>query len=437
MDDRLDDATMMICKRIYARVFSHLAGDRPNKVIARTADCTEPYISMIKNAERLPSVDMAYALDKSINADGCLFEVRRQIEQLRQEIAAYRRTLKAGPPASDKEQGPVKRRDLLQDGAKVTAGAAVTPVLAALTQAWQLSEPKLPGASVSRSMIDDWGSAYDVHALSFRIDPPEVALTGLADEWAEIAEHLERRQPDGVQRDLSYVAARHAYLIAGTWLQLGNRRQSHRWWLTARELADRSESDLLSALTREWEANQRATDSREDLTDLLDLTEKALQFAGPRPSYERMASLSGKAELLALMGRDKEAVAAMRQAEDVFERLSSPTPSREDILRHEQSLVYSLVGDEKRATEAQEAALRFDRPNEYATFQVRLHGALLHARSDPKSACNEAVEIIKALPVERRVLRVRVAGRRVLDAVPVKAKHLSSVRELRNLTAAV
>ncbi|GLZ15002.1 hypothetical protein Acsp04_52370 [Actinomadura sp. NBRC 104425] len=435
MDDRLEHVVTMISKRLYTRLFLHLAGDRPNKAIARATGCTEAYISMIKSGERLPSLDMSYALDKTINAEGCLFEVRRQIESLRQEISAHRRTLKAGPPASGKEQDPVKRRDLLQDGAKVTAGATVAPVLAALTQAWQSSEPKLPGASVSKAMIDDWGSAYDIHALSYRIDLPEVVLAALADDWSEMSEHLERWQPDGVRRDLSYVAARHAYLIAGTWLQVGNRRQANRWWLTARELADRSGSDLLSGLTREWEANMRTTDKREDLRELLALTEEALRLVGGQPSVERMQALGTKADLLALMGRHDEALAAIRQAEDVFERIPATAVSREHLLRYEQSFVYSLIGDEKNATKAQEAARNFYRADEYATFQLRFHAVMLRAPSDPTEAASQAVRILNELPPERRVLRIRVAGRRVLDAIPAKAQNLPPVQELRNLTS--
>ncbi|GAA4128401.1 hypothetical protein [Actinomadura keratinilytica] len=436
MEDRLEDAVTMISRRLYARLFLHLAGDRPNKAIARGADCTEAYISMIKGGERLPSLDLSLALDKSINADGCLFEVRRQIESLRQEISAHRRTLKAGPPASVKEQGPVKRRDLLQDGAKVTAGATVAPVLAALTQAWQGSSPKLPGASVSRSMIDDWGSAYDVQALSYRIDPPEVVLAALADDWSDMSEHLERWQPDGVRRDLSYVAARHAYLIAGTWQQIGNRRQASRWWLTARDLADQSGSDLLSGRTREWEANQRVSDRQEDPAELLALNEKALQLLGDQPTGELMTALGTKADLLALMGRHDEALAAIRQAEEVFDRIPATAPSREHILLFEQSFVYAILGDEKNVTEAQNSLTRFHRPEEYVSFQVRLYGALLRAPSDPQEAANQAVRILNEVPPERRILRVRVAGRRVLDAIPAKARNLAPVQELRTLTSA-
>ncbi|WP_285496946.1 hypothetical protein [Actinomadura sp. NBRC 104425] len=285
-------------------------------------------------------------------------------------------------------------------------------------------------------MIDDWGSAYDVHALSYRVDPPEVVLAALADDWSEMSEHLERWQPDGVRRDLSYVAARHAYLIAGTWHQVGNRRQANRWWLTARELADQSGSDLLSGRTREWEANQRVMDRQENPAELLALNEKALQLLGNQPTGDLMAAFGTKADLLALMGRHDEALVAIRQAEDVFERIPATAPSREHSLLYEQSFVYAVLGDEKNATEAQHALRRIRRPEEYVSFQVRLYGALLRAPSDPQEAASQAVRILNEVPAERRVLRVRVAGRRVLDAIPAKAQNLPPVQELRNLTSA-
>ncbi|GAA2638695.1 hypothetical protein GCM10010411_93400 [Actinomadura fulvescens] len=175
----------------------------------------------------------------------------------------------------NRDEDDVKRRRLIQDAGALAAGAAVAPMLATLTDAWQASHPRLPGASVSRAMLDDWANAYATHVRSYVNDAPERVLAGLTRDWAEMAPHLAQTQPKDVERDLAHAAAKHAYLVAGTALQIGDARLATRWWATARGLADRSGDNLLSAYTRSWEVTNRVTDPREDLGELLALARDA------------------------------------------------------------------------------------------------------------------------------------------------------------------
>lgn len=131
----------------------------------------------------------------------------------------------------------MERRRLMRDAAAVAVGGAVAPVLATLTDAWQASEPRISGASVSQEMIDDWEDAADTHARRAYVDSPAVVLAGLAADFADMAPHLSQDQPEPVQRDLAHAAARHASLIAGKWFDLGNRREARRWWGKTRSLS--------------------------------------------------------------------------------------------------------------------------------------------------------------------------------------------------------
>ncbi|XVQ11250.1 hypothetical protein ACQP1W_01375 [Spirillospora sp. CA-255316] len=331
----------------------------------------------------------------------------------------------------------VKRRQLIQDAGALTAGAVVAPVLATLTEAWQASQPRLPGATVSRAMIDDWAVAYGVHLRRYVMDAPEVVLAGLTRDWAEMAPHLATRQPEDVGRDLAHAAAKLAYLIAGTAVQLHDARLASRWWLTARDLADRSGDALLSAYTRAWEVTNRVAEPRENLAELLTLARGACRRAGERPSATLMYATTVEAEVLAFMGDHSAAVGSMRRAEEVFERLPSGEPHREELLRFDQSCVYSLAGHRHAADEAQQAALRFYRPDThlYSAVQLKLYRAAMHARTDPGEAGREAMSVINSVPVERRIKRVTLTARHVLDAMPQRARVLPAARELQALAA--
>ncbi|MEU6034603.1 hypothetical protein ABZ801_04275 [Actinomadura sp. NPDC047616] len=444
MDDRPGNVTTMICMQIYARVFSHLAriNDRPNKAIARAADCTEAYISMIRKGERLPTLETTRALDLSINGHGCLFEVRRLIEQLQEEITTSGRNVKSRPTASGKEQGPVKRRDLLQDGVKVTAGATVAPVLAALTQAWQISEPKLPGASVSQAMIDDWEDAALVYGQRARHEPPATILETLAVEFSSIAPHLAREQPKEVRKGLTHAAARHAMLIAGKFVDLGDRREASRWWTKTRTLSDESGDTMLASWVRSREALTRRGDASEDPSELLVLAQKARRLAGDRPSAPLSSALAAEAMLLAQLGRFDEAVISLRKAETAFERMPASTvldphwARRGEGLWFDKSLIYTLVDDVRRATEAQDTVLSGRSPEDGLTAtSVRLHAAAVQARTDPKTGMEEAARIIDAIPAQYRRTRYMTAARMVLEVAPEKARALPVAKELRELTA--
>lgn len=341
------------------------------------------------------------------------------------------RTVTPLDPAED----DVKRRQLIQDAGALAAGATIAPVLASLSNAWHTSQPRLPGSSVSQTMLDDWAAGYDVHIRSYALDAPEIVLAGLARDWAEMAPHLATKQPEKVQRDLAHAAAKLAYLIAGSALQLGDYRQSSRWWLTARAQADKSGDSSLSSWVRSWEVTNRVVETREDLTDLLMLAQDARQRAGSRPSTTLIYATTVEAEVLAFMGHHDDAVATIRRAENAFTHIPAGQPHREELLQFDQSCVYSLAGLRKEATEAQQAASTYYSPEKhlYTSVQLDLHGAVLHARTDPNEASRQALNIVDSLPPDRRIKRVILAAQRVLDVIPEQARALPAARELRAL----
>ncbi|WP_157431027.1 hypothetical protein [Actinomadura macra] len=332
----------------------------------------------------------------------------------------------------------VNRRELLYDSGAWAAGAAVAPILASLDRAWQASQHALPGASVSREMIDDWENGYDVHAASWRHDHPSVVLAALAADWSDIAPHLRRSQPDAAARDLAHAAARLAFLIAGGLSEIEDRRHSRRWWGTSRYLADKSRDPNLASLSRSFEVTTRLSDDREDPGALLSLAQEARRLAGTRPTVARIYAVAVEAETHAANGDLASAITAIREVEALFARLPASGPQwGEDRLRYVQSQVYAWAGDVRRASEAQKAGQPYYRSSEHQAVQLQLHVPMLRARTDPEGALTQALEIIDALPKERRIARVRSNARRVITVIPEQAQALPATRELRALTTGV
>ncbi|GAA4238800.1 hypothetical protein GCM10022254_56260 [Actinomadura meridiana] len=60
----------------------------------------------------------------------------------------------------------------------------------------------------------------------------------------------------------------------------------------------------------------------------------------------------------------------------------------------------------------------------------------LEARRDPVEASRQALSVIEAVPEDRRIKRVTLTARRVLEALPEQARTLPAARELRALTSA-
>ncbi|WP_131735779.1 helix-turn-helix domain-containing protein [Actinomadura roseirufa] len=355
------------------------------------------------------------------------------------------------PPTSDPPPGPtgtverspttgswdddVKRRELIGNSAAVGVNAALAPVLAALSSSWQKSQPRLPGASVSQAVIDDWEDAYPIHVRRYVNAAPSITLTGLTRDWVEIAPHLPRRQPEGVKRDIAHAAAKHAGLIAATTVQLGDERLARRWWLTARNLADQSGDRHLSAYARSWEATNRVVNVSEHLPELARLAREARELAGSKPTGTLVYATLTEAEVLASMGNHSAAVSAIRHAEEVFSRIPSSQSDRKKNLHLAQSLVYSLAGSTKNAAEARQAAQHLHNPatHFYSSIQLKLHEIVLHTSTDPSNALKEAVTILGELPQERRIARVRVNARRVINALPEPARTLPAAQDLSTL----
>ncbi|PZG29182.1 hypothetical protein C1I98_32375 [Spongiactinospora gelatinilytica] len=189
-----------------------------------------------------------------------------------------------------------------------------------------------------------------------------------------------------------------------------------------------------------WESAYRWYDDADNPSVVLGLVHEARRLAGERPSAPLVAAMCGKAWALTRLGRHAEAVEAIQQAADVFDRLPSRVagvdpgwPGRG--LWFDLSLVYTLAGDMKQAASAQDAAAAAFPVGHRTLTQVALHRAALQAQADPQQGVPEASQIVDGLPAERRDMRILSAARITLEVLPEDARESPAARELRELTS--
>ncbi|MEV8630742.1 helix-turn-helix transcriptional regulator [Streptosporangium sp. NPDC051023] len=375
-----------------------------------------------------PPVEAVKVLDAEFDAGG---DLMTQALHAAMADADQARKSNVEAKASTRDEGEdMERRRLIRDAAAVAVGGAVAPVLATLTDTWQSYGPRISGASVSQEMIDDWEDAAEAHRERSYYDPPAVVLAALAVDYTDIAPHLNRHQPKAVERDLAHAAARYSALIAWTWFNLGNKREAGRWWKRTHTLADASRDAMQASVLRSWEASQRGHDG----DDVLPLIQEARRLAGNQPSWTLFSGLRVEAQVLAMQGRSNEAIATLNQVENVLAGLPAQTPGTVQTDWYTRSLIYTLAGDDRQASEAQDAAKAAYDSGHIMSAVFELHRAAAQARTDPEQGAQHALRTLDDLPAERRDSRSLPAARLTLTTLPEEARALPVVRELRALT---
>ena len=231
--------------------------------------------------------------------------------------------------------------------------------------------------------------------------------------------------------------------LAQTMGNLGNARASHRWWRFARQAADASGDAYVRVWVRGREVIRSLYEHR-PLESILDLADEAAAITDT-PGIGTGSVLMGRAQALAVLGRDQEAREAMDMVYAAADRLPTQVVSDtssmygwpEYRLRHGESFVYTYLGDMRRAEAAQDRAMSLYPTQLFRErTQVQLHRAMRVVRSgDVATGIHEAHEAVAALPDNQRIEVVLEVARSVVGAVPVDEQHRAGVIELRHILA--
>jgi hypothetical protein len=329
------------------------------------------------------------------------------------------RPLDLGSP--DYEEEDVQRRRLLMD---LTA-IGIAPQVASMEQ---LRHHLLSGLDVAEP-IEEWERVVWEYGTSYAATSPHLLLQDLsADLLAADARLRQLSRNDSGRRDMYRVIARLAVLAAHTFANLTMFRASQRWWRVARSYSDRSHDNQLRMWIRGREVIGAIYEQR-PLEQALQHAVQALEISAS-PGMGTGSVLAGQAQVLALLGRSRDAHAALSQAQAAFERLPQSVVADTDSLfgwpehrlRHTESFVHTHAGSATDAIRAQDRALDLyssDMIRERA--QIQLHRAqCIIQTGDSRAGAAHAAEALTCIPPDQRTQVVMAVARSVVRAIPAR-----------------
>jgi hypothetical protein len=369
------------------------------------------YLGQIERGERRCSIDFAEILDQALGAGGALI---------------------------DAWEGDMRRRQVLGAAAALPVAGAV---LGAASPAAGTEVLRHDLVAALGTTARDWEEIARQYAREYVSTAPRALMADLETDLLVAGTQVRKASDEATRRTLHRAIGLLAAFMAHTAGNVGDLRGSLRWWRTAREYADASRD----AETQVWVRGRevvRGLYERRPLPDMLELADEAASIAAS-PGVGTCEVAGGRAQALAVLGRASEARDALAEVHDAFERLPAHVVGdmattwswSEPNLRHTESFVYTHIGDDRRAEEAHDQALRlYPEHRTRARTQIQLHRALRMTRAgDVTGGAAHARELLEALPAEHRIEAIREVARSVVAAAPAAQRHQPPVAELREM----
>lgn len=341
-------------------------------------------------------------------------------------------------PATDDEDD-MERRRLLQ--ALASLGVAISPAAEAVRTIRDAFASVLPNQELHA--VSDWEEIAAEYGHGFLTTPAAELLPDLAADVVTLQQLIRTTRAEDRRRDLCRPGGQMAMLMALTIGALGSKREAHRWWQTARHIADASTDIDLRVWVRGYEAMQ-ALYERRPAELVLVRAEEAIAIAGGTPRAAVLEAMAVRAQTLATLGRDVEAEQEVRAMEMLFSALPlasplermSPRAWPETGLRHTQSWVFTHT-EHPEAAQAQEAALSlYPQQMLRQISQIRLlQATTLVMGGDIADGIQHARLTLEALPAEQHTLGVQQSAHGVLSAVPETETRRPAVTEYREQLA--
>lgn len=376
--------------------------------LSRKVNYDHSYLSQIERGVKRPTPVLAAACDRALDSGGMLVE------------------------AYERHTGEVdmQRRTVLRALSGLAAAAPAITQLEALRHGM--------GAAIG-SDADEWEQLVADYGSAYYRQPRTVLMEQLASDLTVLQTLI--ANTTGVRRARLSDAAAHLSVIAAVLLfDDGQAELGRRWWRTARLAAADSQNGDTAIVVRAWDAVRSCYDGRNPEA-ALSQSEEAVSLT-PRRMSPAIANLhGGRAQLLAMLGRDDEARSEMRQVSDITAQLPAVGAGEDDSLwtwpehrlRHTESFVYTHIGDFPAASAAQDRAVVLY-PSSQARLctQVELHRAcgLIRDGHIP-DGLRHAADVLDRLPAAQHNDTLRSVARQVLAAVPEREMNRPAVADLR------
>ncbi|HKT02463.1 MAG TPA: hypothetical protein VJT31_23285 [Rugosimonospora sp.] len=380
--------------------------------LAMATSYTRGYVWEVVVGRKLAAAEFAVACDRALHAGGAL-------------VAAL--------AAPDPEiGGQLQRRRFLMDlGVLGVAGslAGTDVVRHGLGTALGGAEPD----------VAEWEEIADEYAHAYPRTPPASMLPSLTAHLDALRRQM-TKAGTATERDLSRVSGQLGAIMAVALASTGEYRRAKRWWGTACHAADRSGDRTTQAFVRGWEVVDGMYEAR-PIPEILARAEESVALVGGGVCAGTAQLHSGLAQTLAVAGRREEALAALRRAAELTERMPPDVAADEESLlgwpevrlRHTESYVHTWLGNAGAAHAAQDRALRLYRPDlpPRQPTQVKLHRAGCMLRGgDISGGLAYASTVLDELPAEHHNDHVYAVGRLALTLLPEAERGRRDARDL-------
>ncbi|GIH56369.1 hypothetical protein Mro02_32830 [Microbispora rosea subsp. aerata] len=292
----------------------------------------------------------------------------------------------------------------------------------------------LAAGTVSEDQLDRLDEQVLRYRREYMTTPPTPMLCRVMLEISDVRKLSAARQPSSVQRRLLTATTMLALLAADALMKLGDTRQAHAWYGTARAASDDVGDLRLRALVRAQQTMLLYYYG--DLNETVRLAREARMLAGSAPSSPAALAAAAEARALARMGDDKAARIALAEAEQIFSRMRGISQDDLAFVFTEKRMKFYRTGTLIELGDTQQVQGIDGYPPGFQTIDPALilldQASHLARNGDLEAACRLAADALRQVPAEHRTSIVVTRARALLaDADPT----LPAVRQLRRVLA--
>jgi hypothetical protein len=347
-----------------------------------------------------------------------------------------RHTVHAGDPPPRPEQETHFR---IPPSSSFVRDPGISPsFLEALWGIRRSADRLLETQSVRPATVDHWEMAVDRYGHLRMAAWPAALLTQLLSDFADLQQILSCRLPLDFQRRLYYVVARFAGMIGLTLVDhTDEEAETKAWFKTARRFAVEADDRVLSAWVTVCESASYLWYGRQ--ADLgVQLAQSAQVLAGRSATDIRAWAYLLEARGQALRDCRREALIAVRSAEDVYEHLPSGGIRAGGFVLHphlmrfcqENALLFASENKEALALQDQAFGISPAVPAHEVLVALDRASCLIHS-GDLDEGCRTANRSLMELPAGPWPGIVLFRAKQVAAAATRNNIDLGPVRELR------
>jgi tetratricopeptide (TPR) repeat protein len=341
-------------------------------------------------------------------------------------------------PVMRHDEADIERRTRFHTGFTVAGITATRRLLAEAERSRQQTNRILAAGTITEGQLDDLDETILRYRRDYLTTPPAEMLAVLMLELDDVRDAAAHRQPAAIQRRLSHATAILAVLSADALMKIGDTRQSHAWYATAKTAADDTGDPRLRALVRAQETMLPYYYG--DLARTVRLAREAQAITRNLPCSPAALAAAAEARALARLGDHTNAMNAANTAQNIFTKVRGLPGLAFDFSEQRLHLylsgIHAHLPDLRRAAQIHEQALALY-PHGTAALDpalIQLDRAISMIRAgDISNACQLTETTLLSLPPQHRTSIVFVRTKDVRAAVPLTRRPAKAIQRLNDL----